>query len=503
MTSRFGARRLQKQLLLWTALILVVSVAVTFEVRTRLNLRLLEEDQRSRTETLVGAVERTLMLGVAEMPVPALESRLHEFVEADQPLARLDIVEKRDSGLRVLASTSSTPNLMIAAIPETTTSDIQSRGSGRQMLIVQPVANTPYAIIAVSSLEDLDRYEAINRVRTPFFGLSLILIVIALMNVMYQRIVSRRFDDLLEGIRRAKDGNLSEPLPDQPEDEIGMIARTLNGLLAQVRTFNDELQRQVAQATESLNRRNLALEETTRQMVGMQQQLIQSERLATVGQMASTFAHEIGSPMSSLSAHVQLLLEDPRLSGEQRETLGVVRQQIQSMVQIVNDLLLSARRGPGDFVPTDVNETLQRVLRLVQAKLMSQKIEVHTQLDEVPKVRAYPLYLQEAFLNLINNASDAMPEGGELNIKTWFDGAENRVNVRIADTGPGIDPDVVEHVFDHFVTTKALGEGTGLGLGIVTDIVNGHHGTLSIAPANGRGTAAHITLPSDRVRAFA
>jgi signal transduction histidine kinase len=170
------------------------------------------------------------------------------------------------------------------------------------------------------------------------------------------------------------------------------------------------------------------------------------------------------------------------------------------MVQIVNDLLRSARRGPADFVPVEVNEILQTVLRLVQAKLTSQNIEVRAEFGSVPKVRAYPLYLQEAFLNLINNASDVMPDGGRLELKTWFDPAADRVNVRIADTGPGIDTSVVEHVFEHFVTTKALGDGTGLGLGIVKDILTSHRGTIQIAPANGRGTAAHVTLPPDLVR---
>ena len=115
-------------------------------------------------------------------------------------------------------------------------------------------------------------------------------------------------------------------------------------------------------------------------------------------------------------------------------------------------------------------------------------------------MRAYPLYLQEAFLNLINNASDAMPRGGRLELKTWFDMATERVNIRIADTGPGIDPSVVEDIFKHFVTTKALGDGAGLGLGIVKDIVSSHRGTIRITPANGRGTAAHITFPPDSVR---
>src|SRR4051812_8887569 len=442
---RFLAKRLQARLLAWTAFILVISVAVTFGIRTRLNLRFLQENLRDRAETLVIAVGRAIDLQNGPVDAMTVSRRLTEFVEADRTLDRLDIVELRGKTIRVAASSDITPDALIQSIPAVLTTTNREN----DMITVLPIEGTPYAVVALSSFENLDRYEALNRARDPMFAAVLIITVVALMNFMYRRIVSKRFDELLAGIHRSKEGNFVA-VPDTREDEIGMIAGTLNGLLTQVRSFNEKLQREVALATENLNKRNVELEDITRQVVAMQRQLLQAERLATVGQMAATFAHEIGSPMSSLSVHVQLLLEDSRLTSEQRETMGIIREQIHSMVQIVNDLLRSARRGPADFVPTDVNESLQTVMRLVQPKLRSQRIEIETHYGEIPKVRAYPLYLQEAFLNLINNASDAMLTGGSLDIRTSFDALSDRVSIRISDTGPGIDPSVVEDLFDHF-----------------------------------------------------
>jgi signal transduction histidine kinase len=235
----------------------------------------------------------------------------------------------------------------------------------------------------------------------------------------------------------------------------------------------------------------------------MQHQLLQSERLATVGQMAATFAHEIGSPMSSLSAHVQSILADPTLADDQRETLVMIEEQLQAVVQIVDDLLRAARKGPSEYVPTDVNEILRAVVRLVEPTLIAQSIDVRMNLTRIPFVRGYPLYLQEAFLNLVKNAVQAMPQGGVLEVKTSFEEKSGRVSISIVDTGPGIDPSVMSRMFDDFVTTKAIGQGTGLGLGVVKDIVRSHQGTFRISANRGGGTAAHITFPAEKPAVFA
>jgi signal transduction histidine kinase len=504
--SWFTARRLQTQLLVWTALILIVSVVVSLEVRIKLNVRMLEDNLRARSETMIEGVGEALGLRFAHdtgtAPPKELSGKLTDFVNADPTLMRLDVVQRRGSETVVIASSAKTPNLLVSNFTNAPDTVIRTIGSDRSMVTSQAVEGTSYGVVAVASMENIDRFLLFNRGQVPAFVAVLFLIVISLMHVMFKRTVSKRFDELIDGIRRAKRGEAAH-IPDDKQDEIGLIAKTLNGLIAQAQSFNDELRSQVATATEDLNQRNLALEASTRQMVDMQQQLLESERLATVGQMAATFAHEIGSPMASLSAHVQLLLEDPRLSDDQRETLGIVREQIHAVVQIVNEMLRSARRGPNDFVLTDINEILRTVIRLVQPKLMSQKIEVSVDLGPVPLVRGYRLYLQEAFLNIINNASDAMPAGGRLDVKSQFDLGSQLVNIWISDTGPGIDEFVVERMFDHFVTTKAIGEGTGLGLGIVKEIVDSHRGTFHIAGANEGGTTAHITFPVETTTVLA
>ena len=495
----FGARRIQSQLVVWTALILVLAVVVTSEIRLQSSVRLLENYLQDRAESEVRTVANALNLSearAAALQIPMVDHRLREFVESDPTLDRMDILQVRDGLSFVLCSSSEEAENRIQAIPEGLTSQVRTINSERMMVTSFPIEGSDLVLVAFSSLSNIERFQAFNRLLTPAFGVIFTLVATGMLYIMYGRTLSRRFEVLLDGIRRAGTGEPVHILDDRP-DEIGQIGRTLNGLLSQVHSFNAELKREVAAATDDLNKRNFALEETTRQMVALQQQLLQAQRLATVGQMAATFAHEIGSPMSALSVQVQLLLEDRNLSDEQRETLGIIRQQIQTVVQIVSELLRNARRGPSDFVLTDLNETLTTVMRLVQPKLITQRIDAKLDLKPIPPVRGYPLYLQEAFLNVINNASDAMPDGGRVEVKSWFDSTAGLANIQIVDTGPGIDPSVAEHIFDHFVTTKDIGQGTGLGLAIVKEIVENHRGTVRVASNNGTGTSAHITFPVD------
>jgi signal transduction histidine kinase len=405
-------------------------------------------------------------------------------------------MQSRDGVLSVLCSSSETAEERIKSVPAGLTSKVDSVDSEKMLVTSLPIEDSDLILVAYSSMGNIDRFQEFNSLLTPIFAAIFMLGATGMLYIMYNRILSRRFEILLDGIRRAGTGEVVH-IPDQQPDEIGLIGKTINGLLAQVQSFNEQLKRDVAAATKDLNQRNIALEETTRQMVAMQQQLLHAQRLATVGQMASTFAHEIGSPMSALSVQAQLLLEDSNLTDEQRETIGIIRKQIQAVVQIVNDLLRSARRGPADFVSTDLNGTLENVIQLVRPKLVAQRVSVKVDLQPLPAVRGYPLYLQEAFLNLINNASDAMPGGGRIEVKSWHDSDTGLAHVRISDSGPGIDPSVAEHIFDHFVTTKEIGRGTGLGLAIVKEIVENHRGTVRVESTIGKGTVAHVVLPAD------
>lgn len=489
----FSSRRLKTRLIFWTTTIVVLAVGGSFELRTRVTASTLEADLRERSLTLVRAAIRTFGDEVGTTDPGALESRLQDFVDVDPAMSRIDLVRATPDGPVRVVSTADAAGPLAQDLTPASTTRINPASGLRELITIEPVEGTPFWIVAATSLEGLDRYVAVNRVWAAVFSAGVIILVVALMSFLFDRLISRRFDRLLSDLSQAEEDGYTSS--DEPADEIGVLGQMFGNLLARVHTLNQDLKAQIAEATASLNRRNRRLEETTQELIGMQKKLLQSERLATVGQMAATFAHEIGSPLSSLSAHIQLLLEEPDLAPPHRETLETIREEIQSLVAIVNELLRTARHGPDDFVPVDMTEVAASVLRLVDPKLRSQSIRVRSSLEPVPEIRGYPLYLQEVLLNLINNASDAMPHGGDLDLRVWFDATTDRVRVRLADTGPGIAPDIIERAFESFVTTRALGSGTGLGLAIVREIMRSHNGTVELTSNNGRGTAALLSLP--------
>jgi signal transduction histidine kinase len=494
----FSGRRLKTRLIFWTTAIVVLAVGGSLELRTRVTASMLESDLRERSRTLTRAAIRTFELRAESLSPAVLGTRLQDFVDADPAMSRMDLVRSGAATPRLVASSADMTESLVASLPSNADTWIEMRGRRRELITMEPIAGSPYWIVASTSLEGLDRYVAVSRVWAAVFSGGLIVLVVGLMSFMFDRLVSRRFDRLLSDLNEASDEGYDAS--GEPRDEIGLLAAMFADLLTRVHTLNRDLQAQVEDATASLNRRNRRLEETTQELILMQKKLLQSERLATIGQMAATFAHEIGSPLSSLSAHIQLLLEERNLVPEHRETLETIRGELHSLVEIVSELLRSARRGPEDFVAVDMRDIAESVLRLVDPRLRSQSITVAPSLGSVPAIRGYPLYLQEALLNLINNASEAMPGGGRLALAVWHDEESGRVRVRVADSGPGIDPTIVERVFETFVTTRDLGTGTGLGLAIAREIMNSHNGTIELESSNGHGTAALLSFPVMRDR---
>lgn len=230
----------------------------------------------------------------------------------------------------------------------------------------------------------------------------------------------------------------------------------------------------------------------------MRVRLMESDRLAAVGELVAGVAHEVNNPLSSISAFAQLLLRDGGLNAPQRDSIEVIKSETLRASQVVKDLLAFARRSEPQREPVDLNAVVQRTLRLRGYQLTSNKIHVDADLiPELPPVIGDARQLQQVCLNLITNAIQAMAATGApgtLVITTRRDGPH--VVLEMRDTGPGIPEGAKAHIFEPFFTTKGEGEGTGLGLSVSYGIVTTHGGTIEVPSTSSAGTTFRVTLPA-------
>ncbi|HEX8336719.1 MAG TPA: ATP-binding protein, partial [Pyrinomonadaceae bacterium] len=231
----------------------------------------------------------------------------------------------------------------------------------------------------------------------------------------------------------------------------------------------------------------------------LNEHLVRAEKLAAAGALAAGVAHEVNNPLASISSLIQILQSRPLTpdrEAETREMLRLISTQIERISQVLRDLLDFARQRPPARARLDLARVVESSLRLAAFDKGFKRLRVKTDFDErAPEVSADPDQLQQVFLNLLLNARDAMPDGGDLRVSLSFDEEAREVFVEFADTGHGIPSDALPHVFDPFFTTKRA--GAGLGLAVCYGIVTAHGGRVSVESGGGPGTTVRVALPAD------
>jgi signal transduction histidine kinase len=226
------------------------------------------------------------------------------------------------------------------------------------------------------------------------------------------------------------------------------------------------------------------------------EQLIQKEKLASVGQLAAGVAHEINNPLGSVLLYADLLCNEmPEENQQQREDLQMIIREATRCKVIVNDLLNFSRQHEILSQETDLNEMLNQLAEEQSIQGLYDDVKILTDLDpELGTIQADPQQLTQVFINLMSNAAEAMPEGGELLLRTRRGPMPGYVTIEVQDTGHGITEENMKKIFTPFFTTKPIGKGTGLGLAIIYGIVKMHQGQIDVKSEVGKGTNFTITL---------
>ncbi|HJQ30951.1 MAG TPA: ATP-binding protein [Pyrinomonadaceae bacterium] len=287
------------------------------------------------------------------------------------------------------------------------------------------------------------------------------------------RIISRPLRRLTEAAVDVAGGAYGTRVELKSNDEVGLLAASFN-----------EMSRKMADDIERLR--------------SMSEQLVRSEKLAAAGALAAGVAHEVNNPLASISSLIQILQSrplTPENEPEAREMLRLASTQIDRISQVLRDMMDFARQRRPERAPLEVTRVVESSLRLASFDKAFKRLRVTTDFDEgVPQVEGDADQLQQVFLNLLLNARDAMPEGGELFVNVFFERQDNSVVVEFTDDGHGISAEALPHIFDPFYTTKR--SGAGLGLAVCYAIVTAHGGGVTVEPnAGAAGTTARVRLP--------
>ena len=243
------------------------------------------------------------------------------------------------------------------------------------------------------------------------------------------------------------------------------------------------------------------LQAKTSDLAAMTQQLWQASKLATMGELAASIAHELNNPLATISLRIESLAGDFANDEPKSHVLEIIADEVERMGKLIGNLLQFSRHSSQEISTLDIREEIENALELVEYHLRSRKIEVVREFDAtLQMIQADRQQLRQVFLNLLTNASDAMPHGGTLVI--WVTSVEEPesgvrgVRIELTDSGPGITATDLEKIWEPFFTTKSEGKGTGLGLAISRRAIEAHNGTIAIESELGKGTTVTIFLPA-------
>lgn len=358
--------------------------------------------------------------------------------------------------------------------------------SGQLLLTYAPVGNpsSPLGAARLSlSLGDLQA--RLVRSRTLFLGYFILDFVLLLFlgGYMLRRIVVAPLERLLAATERIIAGDYGHPVAIRGRGEIAGLARSFNAMQSTLRVRQEEVEKYVR----SLEEANLALQEA-------RQEAIRSEKMASIGLLAAGMAHEIGTPLAAIIGYNGVLVDELAADPEKSDYLRRIAREAERIDRLVRELLDYARPGKGEAETIHLQEFIDDLLAMLGGQGVLKRLTVTNDLaQDLPPLYLDRHKLMQVLVNLIINARDAMPQGGELNLTATTE--PGWVVLCVTDSGAGMAPEVMEKVFEPFFTTKEPGKGTGLGLAISARLVDSFGGSIGVESEPGKGTRFTVRLP--------
>jgi len=352
---------------------------------------------------------------------------------------------------------------------------------------IQDVSGRTVGMLYVGMLER-PYIDLRNRVMATFGGIAAlcVLFLLGLLSFAARRI-TRPLAVMVDATGKIASGDLAHRVRVESRDEIGQLARAFNRMTDELSLAHEDL----TQWGKTLERR---VDERTRELRETQDQLVVSEKLASLGKMAAGVAHEINNPLTTILLNSHLLLERPGLDASEAENLNIIAEETTRCAGIVGGLLDFARQTPSQAAPTDINDIIERTLQLLEMQASVRNVRIERALDRsLPAIEIDKNKIQQVFSNLALNACEAMPAGGMLAVASLLSRDGTHIEISFTDTGVGISKENIPRLFDPFFTTKSF--GTGLGLAVSYGIIRQRGGTILVRSEVGKGTVFTVRIP--------
>ena len=345
--------------------------------------------------------------------------------------------------------------------------------------------------VSLEKFEKLSQVHEADVLKLIFF---MLLTLVLCNGILTRKMIGYPIQSLLKQTKALSVGELSARVEALSKDEIGELGRSFNQMAESLNKAQEDIKSWASTLEHKVDER-------TADMAEMQEQLLRSAKLASMGQLAAGVAHEINNPLTGIMMFASLSSKNPDLPPQVKSNLDLIVAEANRCAKIVGGLLEFARESAPEKKPALINNIIEQTLDLVLHQSIFQDVEVVCRLaDDIPEIDLDTDQWQQVFVNMIINAGQAMPEGGTLNVSTVYLEADKAIQIIIEDTGTGISREEIEKIFDPFFTTKSQ-DGTGLGLSVTYGIVKNHGGNIDVQSVEGEGTRFSIFLPVDNSEA--
>lgn len=345
---------------------------------------------------------------------------------------------------------------------------------------IRDINENVIGILYVGVLED--KFTAMRfSVVSTFIGITILGIVIALaLSFLLANSIVKPVSKLTIASRRIADGDFTQQVDIQSDDEIGELGNIFNFMVTSIRERDTKIKK-YAQA-----------------------KMAESERLAMIGQLAAGVAHEINNPLTGILLYCDIALKSMPEDDVKRNNLEKINHEAMRCRTIIKGLLDFARQKKPEIKESSVNQIIETTLSLIKNQPLFHNINLKNDLEpSLPLIKVDPGQIQQVFMNVIMNAVEAMDGTGDLSIKSQLSENKRFIKISFTDTGPGIQPEHIKRIFEPFFTTKGASHGVGIGLAISHRIIEDHNGSIDVKSAVAKGTTFTIELPLCRTERIA